>query len=45
MFDFRRWTVFCLGRRFSKHKRLDMLKILGLGPLVPPGYAYTYDLL
>ena len=37
-FDFRRATVFYLGHHFSKHERLDMLKILGGWS---PGYAYA----
>jgi len=39
MFNFRQATVFCLGRRFSKHKMTRFAKNLeGLGL---PGYVYA----
>jgi len=41
MFDFRRITLFCLEKRFSKNKLLYFLKIWGdMAPLIPPVYAY-----
>jgi len=36
MCDFRQTTVYCLGRRFSKHKITRFAKNLG----VPPDYAW-----
>jgi len=43
MFDFRRITLFCLEKRFSKHKMSIFSKNLGeaMAPLAPPGYAYA----
>jgi len=36
-------TLFCLEKRFSKHKMTVFSKILGgYGPFAPPGYAYAY---
>jgi len=43
MFDFRRITLFCLEKRFSKQKITIFSKNLGRvhGPFAPPpGYAY-----
>jgi len=42
MFDFGRITLFCLGKRLSKHKMTIFSKTLGgAWPLWPsPGYAY-----
>ena len=42
MFDFRRTTLFCLGKRFSKHKMTIFSKNVwgGIAPLDPPGHAY-----
>ena len=44
IFDFRRITLFCLDKRFSKHKMTIFSKNLGgLWPLWPPlGYAYAF---
>ena len=42
MLDFRRITLFCLEKRFSKHKMTIYSKHLGgHGPFCPPGYAYA----
>ena len=41
MFDFRRITLFCLVKRFSKHKMTICSK--NWGGLGPPGYAYEPD--
>jgi len=43
MFDFRRITLFCLEKRFSKHKMTVFSKNLvgGHGSFGPPGYAYA----
>jgi len=41
MFDVRRITLFCLEKRFSKHKMTIFSKNLGRhGTFGPPGYAY-----
>ena len=41
MLDFRRITLFCLEKRFSKHKMTMFSKIWrGHGPFGRPGYAY-----
>jgi len=41
MFDFRRITLFCLGKRLSKHKITIFSKNFGgNGPFAPPGYVY-----
>jgi len=41
MFDFRRITLFCLEKRFFKHKMTMFSKIWGvMAPLAPPVYAY-----
>jgi len=41
MFDYRRITLFCLEKRFSKHKMTIFSKNFGgHGPFGPPGYAY-----
>jgi len=43
MFDFKQEAVFCLGRRFSKHKMTGYGEILGgHGSLLFPVYAYDY---
>jgi len=42
MFDFRRITLFRLGKRLSKHKMTIFYKNLGgHDPFAPPGYAYV----
>jgi len=42
MFDFRRITLFCLEKRFSKHKISIFSKNLGgMASLALPGYAYA----
>ena len=43
MFDFGRITLFCLEKRFSKHKMTILSKNLwgAMAPLAPPGYAYV----
>jgi len=43
MFGFRRITLFCLEKRFSKHKMTIFSKNLGgaMAPLAPTGYAYV----
>jgi len=41
MFDFWRITLFCLEKRFSKHKMTIFSKRWGEWPLsIPSGYAY-----
>jgi len=43
VFDFRRATVFCLKRRFSKHKMTIYARNCGgMASLTPSGHAYGY---
>jgi len=44
MFDFRRITLFCSEKRFSKHKMTIFSKnFWGDGPFGPSGYAYGLE--
>ena len=42
-FDFRRTTVFYMGRRLSKHKMTRYARNLVIWPLFPSGYAYATE--
>jgi len=45
MFDFRRITLFCLKKHFSKHKMTTFSKSLGgHDAFALPGYAYGWIL-